>query len=131
MEMSIPPEQNVEIKVKERDLMSIMVRDDGKIFWFIGNDDPEAIELKKIKSLAVRENLKDDERNKLITVLKVSDEAPYGLLISILDQLNLAELDLTTEMAKLKDAEGNPLKRERRFTIAPFEEADMEKIKDL
>jgi len=62
---------------------------------------------------------------RVITVLKIDDGAPYEMVIKILDELNLAEGDLVPELSKLK------MTRERRFTIAPMTDKDIEEIKSL
>ena len=82
----------------------------GKIFYFKGTDKADSIQVKEIKNLAVRENLdKRLGRNKLITVLKVSDDTPYGKAVEILDQLNLAEVDISGQLSKEFDKDGKPV----------------------
>lgn len=128
MEMSIPPEVKVEIEVAESQLLTILVDDSARIFWYPANDPIQPIKLKDIKGLAERENLRPEVRNKLITALKVSENAPYNLIVSILDQLNIAEIGISSEIAKTLDAEGKPTKRERRFTLVTLSEADYKKL---
>ncbi len=130
MEMSIPPEKT-EVEVGESMLLTIFVRNDNKIFYARGQEDPTEIELKQIKGLAERENLKPDMVNKLITALKPSEDASYGVVVSILDELNLAEIAITAEIVKQVDENGNPKERERRFTIAPINEEENAKIEGL
>lgn len=130
MEMSVPPEET-EVEVRESTLLSIFVRGDNKIFYAHGQEDPTEIELKQIKGLAERENLRPEVLNKLITALKPSEESSYGLVVSILDELNLAEVAITAEVIKKTDETGNPMERERRFTIAPLNEEETAKIAEL
>lgn len=131
MEMSIPPEVVDQVEVKCSELMQIYVRDDNKIFYAICDEDPQEIEINKVKALAEVENLREGKRNRLITAVKPSQDADYGTIVNILDELNMAEVLITAEIAKEFDDEGNPKKRERRFTIAPITEEDLEKIKEL
>lgn len=131
MEMSIPPEIVKEVKVKASELMQIYVREDNKIFFGIGEDDPQEIKLKELRPIAERENLKANVKNRLITSLKVSNDATYDIVIKILDELNLAEMKITEEVAKELDEQGNPTKRQRRFTLAPLNEDDNKKIGEL
>ncbi len=131
MEMSIPPEIEDEVEVKISELFQIFVRNDNKIFYTIGDEDPQEVALKDIKSLAERLNLKDAVKNKLITALKPDTSASYGTVVGILDELNLAEVAITSEISKSIDSTGNPTKRQRRFTIAPISEKETEKIKGL
>ena len=128
--MSVPPEKT-EIEVGESMLLTIFIRDDNKVFYAHGQEDPTEIEMKEIKGLAERENLRPDVINKLITALKPSENASYGVVVSILDELNLAEIAITAEVGKKIDEEGNPTARERRFTIAPMNEDEIAKIAEL
>lgn len=131
MEMSIPPEIVKQVEVRESELFQIYVRNDNKIFYAKGTDDPQEIKLKDLRVLAERENLQENVKNRLITSLKISDEATYGLVISILDELNLAEARITEEVAKDLDEQGKPKARERRFTIAPLLEDEITKLGEL
>lgn len=122
MEMSIPPEIDVKVDVKMSELMSVRVRNDGRLFWNIGNDEPQQVLLKDLKQVSITENVK--LKNRLILSLKVDEDAPYGLAVAILDELNLAEIEITNQLSKMMDEEGKPMKRARRFTIAPMTEED-------
>jgi biopolymer transport protein ExbD len=116
------------VEVKESELLTFRVRGDGKIFWNIGTDEPDTVNIKKLKELAERENLKKAVRNRLITSLKVSPEASYGTVVEILDELNLAEIKISEVVATEKDEEGNPTKRKRKFTLANFTDEDAKLI---
>jgi biopolymer transport protein ExbD len=131
MEMSMPPEGDTPVEVRERELMSLVIWKDGQIFWNIAQEPPEKIKLKNIRKLAEEENLREEVRNKLITVLKVEENAPYGLVIAVLDELNLAELNITQEITKKIDDEGKPTKRQRRFTLAPLSDDDKKRIEEV
>lgn len=119
MEMKIPPEQDVEVDVKESELLSILIDDEGDLFYFKGNEEAEELDIRDLKALAIKENLRVEIKNKLITVLKISDNAQYGRIIEVLDQLNLAEAGIIDQLNE---------KRSRKFTIARMEEHDYEKI---
>lgn len=131
MDMSLPPEMKTEIEVPDYLLFEIKVRDDGEIFWNIGTEEPKKVEsLKELRKIAIRENLKPETKNKLITVLKISDDALYKRAIEILDELNLAEGVIAEDIQKETDEEGNPLKRKRKFTMAELTEEDIEKMEN-
>lgn len=131
LDMSIPPEIDIQIDVRESELLSIFVREDNKLFWAKGSEDPKEIDLKDITNLSIRENLDPAVRNKLIVALKTSKDAHYGLIVQILDQLNLAEGVITEEIAKELDEYGEPTKRERRFTIAILTDEEITKLEGV
>lgn len=134
MEMSVPPEQE-EVEVAQSQLLQFFVRDDGAIFYALGSDTPEKIDsknLKQIREISARENLKPENLNKLIVALYSSGEAPYGLVVSVLDELNRAEATIVDQISKEIDPEtGKPKERQRRFTIAPMLPDQLELIKGM
>lgn len=123
MEMSVPPEVKEEVQVKESELMTLLVDNDGSMYWYPANDIAEKLSIKDLRKLAIQQNLKDDVKNKLITALKVADDAPYGLVINILDELNLAETKISEGL--MGEA------RSRKFALVAMEEADFKKIAEV
>ncbi len=146
MEMSIPPEIDKEVKVKENQLLSLFVyhklniktnKYEDKLYWKIGGEDKplEPIKLKEVKELSFNENTASrlkEEPNSLIFALKVDKESNYGLVVKILDELNLAEAMIMQEFAERIDPKTQkPLKRERRFTIANITDKEREELEAL
>ncbi len=141
MEMSIPPEREEEVKVRMTELLSFFVFHEvnpttgkgvDKFYWRIGTEPMEPIKLNEVKDLAFRENTSNRiEPNKLIFALKVDNNANYGVVVNILDELNLAEAMIMEEYAKKTDETGKPLKRERRFTIAKITEEEMVELQAM
>ncbi len=127
MEMKVPPEIDVPVEVKESELLSILVDKDGDLFYFRGQGEAEELKMKNLKNLAIKENL--NQINRLIIVLKVSDDTEYGTVVQVLDELNLAEAGIVDEM-RVKRNQPN-FERSRKFTIADLTEDDMEKIATL
>jgi biopolymer transport protein ExbD len=127
MEMKIPPERDVEVEVKESQLLSILVDDEGDVFYYKAQEPAEPIDMKDVRKLAIRENL--DQLNELIIVLKVSEDVDYGQVVQILDELNLAEAGIMDEIVNNR---GNAsFKRKRKFTIADFTDDDSEKLAEF
>lgn len=121
MEMKIPPEVDEDVKVKQSQLFNVWVSPGDSIFYNRGFDTPEYIELNELREIAVKLNLEPDVRNELITALKVANGANYGLVVNILDELNLAEAEIIKEFEDDIDPEtGEPIKRKRKFSIAPL-----------
>lgn len=131
LDMTIPPEIDVEVEVRESELLSIFVREDDKLFWSKGSEEVQPLLLKDVKALSVKENLDPAVKNRLIVALKTSKDASYGLIVQILDQLNLAEGEIVAEISKELDENGDPTVRERRFTIAILTEDEIAKLEVL
>jgi biopolymer transport protein ExbD len=132
MEMRLPPERFKDVEVKASLLFTLYVRDDGKVFYSLAMEDPKPIEIKKIRSLAIEENLKPNKKNQLITLLKVAKNAKYEKVVNVLDELNLAEDKISDELTKEIDPKtGAPMKRERKFTIGSLEEKEIQTLAGL
>jgi biopolymer transport protein ExbD len=101
MEMSIPPDTE-NIDVKQSELLIIYVRDDSKIFKSVGGDTPV-----------------------LVKSLKFGKKVPYGFVVAVLDELNVAEVDITQKLST------ENMKRERKFALTPMTEKEMEDLKIL
>lgn len=129
MEMKIPPESNENVDVRASELLQLYLRDDGKLFYSLGQDDPKAIDFKKLRNMVVEENLKPNVKNKLITSFKISKDVKYDFVIKVLDELNLAEVPITQALSKETDPQTNqPVKRKRKFTLAELTTDDIQKI---
>lgn len=124
MELSVPPELDIPVEVKQSELLTIRIREDGKLFFNMGTDEPSKVSVAELKKLIIAQNVA--LRNKCIVVLKASGEAPYGAVVQILDELNNAESDI---IRGLKEAGIN--ERKRKFTVATFEKKDAEEIGGL
>lgn len=141
MEMRIPPEQvgpDDGVKVKGSELFFILIREDGKIFYQEGQSsgtmkDPIQVDVKKLGELAAKQNLKPEVgKNRLITVVKADPLTKYDNVIAVLNELNLAEVSISEELAKSTDPEtGKPLERKRKFTFGTFGNEEKELIKGL
>ncbi len=112
MEITMPP--NTEnVKVPESDLFNLIVRGDGAIFWSIGRNPLERVENAKLRGLLVERN---KENSKLITSLRIDRKASYQRLIDMLDEINLAE----SELSMLSQG----AQRERRFSLSTMSDDD-------
>jgi biopolymer transport protein ExbD len=117
MEMAVPPNLETPIDVPQSRLLTVFVRNDGKIFYNTGlAPQLQKVTLQELKELAVQRNA--EKGNDLITTLKVDPRAQYSQLISVLDELNLAEGDLADKYKQ------QGTKRERRFAIVEMTEED-------
>ncbi|MBN9400050.1 MAG: biopolymer transporter ExbD ['Candidatus Kapabacteria' thiocyanatum] len=125
MEMSVPPEIDKPVEVKQSELFTIRVRDDGKLFYNQGMDQPTPVSsVKDLMKVVVDQNVA--LKNRCIVVLKSGKNVQYGRVVEVLDILNQAEPQI---IQGLKQAGIN--ERSRKFTVAPMEDKDVEEIKGL
>lgn len=124
MKMAVPPEREIDIEVPESKLFTIMVDELERIFWYPKNDELIETNIREIKKIAEEQNLRPEVKNELITSLKVSPDASYGLLVKILDELNLAEKSIEAALNK----EGT--QRQRKFSLTKLSELDLKKLEE-
>lgn len=128
MDMKIPPEMKDEIEVRGNELFTIFLTEGDGVYWRENENEPEKIDLSKLQNLTVRIHMDATDPNRIITALKVSQDATYNIVIETLDELNLAEARITREVSKMTGEDGQPKKRERRFTIADITEKEQEEL---
>lgn len=123
MEMKIPPQEE-QVEVPMSKLLTIRVREDGAFFYNMGEDAPQKLTLDGLRKVVIDQNVALD--NKCIVVLKASSQVNYGAAVKVLDMLNAAEPEIT-EKLRQKGFD----KRERKFTVAPYEKKDAEEVAGL
>ncbi|MBX7156169.1 MAG: biopolymer transporter ExbD [Bacteriodetes bacterium] len=125
MEMTIPKDIDVDVQVDENKLFTLQIRNDGKVYYNIAKDDPVVIDTANLRQKAVELNLLGKAKNELITAFKADTEAPFGMVVAVLDILNQAEGEITLQLSK----EG--VKRKRKFAIVKMEPEDQAKLRGL
>ena len=125
MEMFVPPEIDKPVEVRESELFTIRIRNDGKIFYNIGKDEPTAV-VKKDELLKVVVDQNVALKNRCIVTLKTADNAPYGLAVEVLDLLNRAEPLIIDGLRRAGINE-----RKRIFTVSPFTADDAKEVNGL
>ena len=100
MEINIPPGES-KVEVAMSNLLTLLVKEDGSIYWNIGVEPPQKVEYKALRQLMVG---KLQQNPKLITLIKVDRKGKYHMMVDIMDELNLANIT--------------------RFSLAPMQEAD-------
>lgn len=118
MQMAIPPDISNAL-VKET--LTLYIRGDGKVFYA---DNAEKIihpvARHQLRTLAVERQR--DPASDLVVVLKPDPAAQHGMVIAVLDELNLAEVELTAT------AEAAGLLRQRRLATAPLTDAERQQL---
>jgi len=108
MEINLPPKdtKDVEIDIKESNLLTIRVDDQGRYWWIIGNpkpgnlpmmipstkDKPDSVAYQvsadSLRGLLVAKN---KENAKLSTLLLINRKASYNDMVTLLDQIDVIE----------------------------------------
>jgi len=104
MELNMPP-SDVKVEIAESNLMTLRVMEDGAIFWNIGVETPQRVEMKDLRKLLLEWN---KQNPKLVTLVKVDRKGKYYQMVDILDELQLANVD--------------------RFSLAPMSDADKKEV---
>jgi biopolymer transport protein ExbD len=112
------------VPVVKENLLTLFVRGDNRIFYRAGSDPAlHPVALRELRDLAVQRNA--ERGNQLITALKVEPKATYSSVVSVLDELNLAEGMLVEQYGRAN------MVRERRFTIAPMDVNEQQELETL
>ena len=117
MEITMPekpkPEDPEPPKVNERDVLTIVLGENDKVYWYTGITDPK-IEVTNFSASGIRKVLqtKKNEIPKLVVLIKPSDKSKYKNMVDILDEMNIsviqryAMVDITpTDEELIKDSQ--------------------------
>ena len=100
MEINLPPEKTT-VEVAQSNLLTLLVKEDGSIYWNMATEKPVKVEYKDLRSLMVRQS---QANPKLITLIKVDRKGKYHMMVDVMDELNLANIT--------------------RFSLAPMQDGD-------
>jgi len=117
MEITMPekpkPDDPEPPKVNERDVLTIVLGENDKVYWYTGITDPK-IEVTNFSATGIRKVLqtKKNEIPKLVVLIKPSDKSKYKNMVDILDEMNIsviqryAMVDITpTDEELIKDSQ--------------------------
>lgn len=104
MELNLPP-SDVKVEIAESNLMTLRVMEDGSLFWNIGTEPPQGVEMKDLRKLLMERN---QTNPKLVTLLKVDRKGKYFHMVDILDEFQVANVN--------------------RFSLAPLGDADRKEV---
>jgi len=117
MEITMPekpkPDDPEPPKVNERDVLTIVLGENDKVYWYTGITDPK-IEVTNFSATGIRKVLqqKKNEVPKLVVLIKPSDKSKYKNMVDILDEMNIsviqryAMVDITpTDEELIKDSQ--------------------------
>lgn len=101
MEINTPPEMT-EVKIAERNVMTLRIAGDGMAYCSLGEETPRRIafyepanERQQTLSKELRSLLSQQSKtnSKLVIVVKISERAKYKYLVDLIDELNLMKIE--------------------------------------
>ena len=80
-------------KVNEKHVLTLVLGEDNKVYWYMGITDPK-VELTDFSASGVRKLLleKKNEIPKLVILIKASDKSKYRNMVDILDEMNINQI---------------------------------------
>ena len=80
-------------KVNEKHVLTLVLGEDNKVYWYIGITDPK-VEVTDFSTSGIRKLLleKKNEIPKLVILIKASDKSKYKNMVDILDEMNINQI---------------------------------------
>ncbi len=131
MEINLPPEEDLQIEIKESNVLTIHIDSVGRYWWNIGqtkSDNMPALvptALPKPDSVAYLYNSDsvqhlltglNRENAKLNTLILINPKAKYSDMVNILDEIDLIERSWNSYTAKQKGIKIEDLSKEDKFS---------------
>ncbi|OGC77013.1 MAG: hypothetical protein A2Z27_01180 [candidate division Zixibacteria bacterium RBG_16_50_21] len=89
MEISLPPDKETEVEVKESHLLFLRVTADGTLYENFGlRDQPEKLPYDSLRSFLFREISEEPD---LVTFVKIDKDAKYSTMVRLIDELQVVE----------------------------------------
>ena len=101
LEIPLPPEESAQIEVPEQNVFQISVTEAGKVYWSVGLETPQPIELTGVHGVVKTHR---DANAAICGLIKIDRKAQYHWMVDILDEVTLGNLS--------------------RYSLAPFTEDD-------
>lgn len=88
-----PKDGDEQPEVNERNVLTLVLGEDDKVYWYIGITDPK-VEVADFSATGIRKVLleKKAEIPKLIVLIKSLDEARYKNMVDIMDEMNISSV---------------------------------------
>jgi biopolymer transport protein ExbD len=96
MEINMPEQvkdKDVPPPVNEKKVITIVLGDDDKVYWYMGMTDP-TVEVTNFSQDGIRKILlkKNAEIDKMVVLIKAMDESRYKNVVDILDEMNITNM---------------------------------------
>lgn len=88
-----PKENDEQPEVNERNVLTLVLGENDKIYWYIGITDPE-VKVTDFSATGIRKVLleKKTENPKIIVLIKALDEARYKNMVDIMDEMSISSV---------------------------------------
>ena len=107
MEINLPPKDK-QIPIAQSNILHLRVLPGPKMFWNVGENDPETVELSKLPPILKKEGSLND---KLVILIMIHKDAEFHNMVDIIDELDIARMT--------------------RFSLAPLSEEDAKEVEAL
>ena len=112
MDLKLPEKKDEEIsqpKVNEKKVLSIILEDSNRIYWYIGLTEPTVHET-DYSAAGIRSILLEQKRliNKMVVLIKPGEKSTYENLVNILDELKITDVERYA-LVDLEDEDRNIL----------------------
>jgi biopolymer transport protein ExbD len=142
MEVNLPPESEEQVKIKDKNVLTIHIDEEDRYYWNIGRDLPTPMGADSLRTLLVDQN---KENAKLNTLIIIHQDARYKTMVDILDEIDLIERSFNANVAEelevtLKEfndpnheryAEFKARKFSYRYAMAPWEDRDSRMVEKV
>ena len=96
MEITMPEkvkENDVQTPVNEKKVLTIILAENDKVYWYVGMTDPK-VEVTNFSEGGIRKVLlaKNAEIEKMVVLIKATDESKYKNVVDILDEMNITNM---------------------------------------
>ena len=96
MEITMPEkvkENDVQTPVNEKKVLTVILAENDKVYWYIGMTDP-TVEVTNFSDGGIRKVLlaKNKEIEKMVVLIKATDESKYKNVVDILDEMNITNM---------------------------------------
>ena len=115
MEISLPPDKEKSVPIKESNLLTFRVDEDGTVYKNFGKEKPEVFGLDSLRAYLKREN---EEKPKLVTFIKIHKDAKYSIMVELIDEMQVVE-----KLLQQRDPGFS-----YRFAVAPLSEQDIKEL---
>ena len=90
LEINLPPDKDVEIKMAESNLLTIRCDEQQNLYWNIGFDLPHKLTFEQLPKFLKE---KRQENPKYVVLLKIDRKAKYHIMIDLVDECIQADLN--------------------------------------